>query len=1633
MPENENINIPEENKIELESGTYEIIRNRLDKFGKELRTKLNTLNEERRSVFGSADAVLIATERIITDNVCTPVDMEPIGEHFIFGYNVAVRKKKVDLEDVFSIYTYENHTFRRANYDLISDPDFISDFEDLYRYREQARLVKFSKIGIHLFMIFRTGKGDKDLKTFKWLVNGNKLKYEDNRSDHEFQFPKQHEFQWKKATREMQVQGKHSHVSIENILFVETTEGDLTIKAENNTDTGKGVYAEEVIHADQTLDDAEFHYSILGNIIILKIKPYQEDYRYIVYSSKTKSAVRIDSIKEACVMLPDNQGIIFSNGYYLQTGDYKFFDNNLHNLIFERRIDSPNGEDYIYTFYENKTGSYVLLKYNLIEQQLESPIICNGYSIFENGEMCNFRDDGEAKKHHVIQIWKTTFYNADYDQVVNKDSYLYKIGNKELVKGIAECREINTLLLKDDSYTGLYLELVKKTTSILDTYYWIARPEVQNLSESLSAIKEAAASAIDEYEKVIKIKRSTAKQSEETFAKADELFSVIKRQHLASISDFVKQLAGLRVIRGELISLKNLRYIKLEDVEAYEKQAEEYSGTLSGKCIDFLLREDALSPYVERVDNIRKQTAEIEKVTQAEETEEDIAKVSSELEMLIEIVSNLKIKDAVQTATIIDNISVIYSSFNKIKSDLKRKKNELFLVEGKAEFSSQIKLISQAVINYLDLCDTPEKTDEYLTKLLVQLEELEGKFTEFDEFVNEIGLKRVEILDAFEQRKIQLIEKRNKRADTLLQSAERILKAVGSRLSKLKTVNEINGYFASDIMVDKVRDIVKELTELDDTVKADDIQSRLKTVKEDTVRQLTDKTELFVAGENIIKFGNHQFTVNTQPLGLTMVNRSGEMYFHISGTGFYEEVKNDEFYELKEFWNQSIISENDEVYRAEYLAYKTLTENTDSGKISFEQFTEMTDEQISVTIQNYMAVRYSEGYVKGIHDSDATKILKTLIKIRAGADLLRYSSEERACGEIWIKRFADKNLKELINNRIKGSAAIIESFPGSKNFKQLISDISEEITKFIEETNLFPKKTAQYAAEYLFYELTRGDEFIIHADASKLLEDFDNYLRSNNLANKFSNTLKPLEGKPVIRFNLIKDWLKAYIETETENKTKFLKIIDEAVATICLDSLIEKRVIETSLDRELEGMEGSHKLINKQKYAFNYNDFVLKLENFEEITVPNFKKYTDLKKKLSEDFENELRLNEFKPRVMSSFVRNKLINKVYLPLIGNNLAKQIGTAGEQKRTDLMGMLLLISPPGYGKTTLMEYIANRLGIIFMKINGPALGHSITSVDPSEATNATAKEELEKLNFAFEIGDNVMIYLDDIQHCHPEFLQKFISLADGQRKIEGIYKGKTKTYDFRGKKVCIIMAGNPYTESGDKFQIPDMLANRADIYNLGDILGDNSEEFLLSYIENSLTSNSVLGKLAGKSRKDVYTLLDIADSGQQEGAQYEANHTGEDINEYLSVLKKMLSVREVISRVNQEYIYSAGQADAYRTEPAFKLQGSYRDMNKMAEKVQPIMNEQELQSLILSHYENESQTLTTGAEANLLKFKSMTGILSEEENVRYEAIKAIYVKNKQTDSGNQIALATEQIKSISESLAAIKNTISAVEIK
>ncbi len=1617
-----------QDQVQLQGGTYEIIRNRLKGHSKELLQRLQKLNDARKDVFGAVESKLLSSKRISTRNNCVPRDVVPIGDKFIFGYNVFVGlRTETTLEDVFAVYEWKDGNFIPCTLDLITDERFEDDFQHLYKFYRLTRFVKFAVMKNHLFMVFRVGKSISDVKTFKWLIRENSIEYLDNRSDHQYVYPSQHDFEWRRVTQDMHRSGKNPHVSIDDRVFVETIGGDLTVKIEDNTETGEGIYSEPVDDPDQTLSDAEIYYAVVGNVILMKIRPYQErQFRHILYNEKLQKAMRLDAVKDSCVLLPEDHGLVFPKGYYLQTGAKKQFETQMEDMVFEKRVASPNGEDYLYVFYNRDSGVYILLSYNIIEQQVSPPVLCNGYSFFDDGTLIYFKAGEEAKKHHAIQIWQTPYYGPDFSIPVKSDSELYKIGNKDIVTCMAECHELMNLVSREEVYAGLYLEVAKKAEEIQDSYFWIGSGDTFVLSKPLAQIDEAASAAVDEFEKVVRTKRNTRVRIEEIARNVRCMIGEIDYEQLDEINQFVEHLTRLRATRGEVISLKDLQYADVDTVESLENEVAEHTDRLSELCAQFLLSEQSLDPYRESINLSGNKVPQVAKAAEAKELESEVEKTANELEMLTDIVSNLKIADATETIAIIDNISLVYSQVNQVKSSLKNKLNELGRVEGQAEFSSQLKLIGQSVINYLDICNTPSKCDEYLTKVTVQLETLESKFADFEEFIVQLAEKREELYNAFESRKVQLVAEHNQRASALMASADRILKGIQNRITNFTAIDEINGYFAADLMIDRIRETVQQLIDLGDNVKAEDLKSKLKTIHQDSIRQLKDKQALYEDGENVIRLGSQRFAVNRQDLEGTIVRKEDDMYFHLTGTGFFERITDERLNETRDVWDSNIVSETNEVYRAEYLAYKLYRQI--EGSAEELEFVETSDlDGILSRVQAYMGPRYDEGYVKGVHDRDAAGILQALVALRGKIGLLKYSTQARALAAVFWKLSENNQSKQLLNAKIKSMGQACELFGGSDKQENYVEEIAGRLCEFTEKTGLFSADLIDEAAEYLFYELAGDNKFITDQYAASLRGEFESHIKQENYSGKFTRSLDAVSGDPAGNYRLLRDWIHSYVLREGD--VSRIEYADEAAALLLSADSSDRIILEESTERQIADMLGTHAMINEGRYDLNYCHFMKKLQHHDEEFVPKFHQYQRCKNELVETYSHELHLEEFQPRVLTTFVRNKLIDQIYLPLIGDNLAKQIGAEGQDKRTDRQGLLLLISPPGYGKTTLMEYVANRLGLTFVKINGPAVGNRVSSVDPDEAPNAASREELKKLNLAFEMGDNVMIYVDDIQHTNPEFLQKFISLCDAQRKVEGVYKGHSKTYDLRGKRVCVIMAGNPYTESGERFKIPDMLANRADVYNIGDIVGDNYDQFVASYIENCLTSNPVLEKLARRSQNDVYVIMRVAETGQQDGIEFEDNYSAEELDEHLSTMKKLYVVRDVVLKVNRQYILSAGQSEQYRTEPPFLLQGSYRNMNRIAGRVLPIMNERELWTLIYSTYEQDAQTLTTGTEANLLKFSELTERLTPEQAQRWEDIKKTFGRNLLLggDAEDNVGKVVRQLNAFSAGLDSLKEVI------
>ena len=59
--------------------------------------------------------------------------------------------------------------------------------------------------------------------------------------------------------------------------------------------------------------------------------------------------------------------------------------------------------------------------------------------------MLLFRGDDQPQKHHSLQVWQTPFLKEGLGiEQQNNDAYLFKVGNREVVRAMAECHEVLT-------------------------------------------------------------------------------------------------------------------------------------------------------------------------------------------------------------------------------------------------------------------------------------------------------------------------------------------------------------------------------------------------------------------------------------------------------------------------------------------------------------------------------------------------------------------------------------------------------------------------------------------------------------------------------------------------------------------------------------------------------------------------------------------------------------------------------------------------------------------------------------------------------------------------------------------------------------------------------------------------------------------------------------------------------------------------------------------------------------------------------------------------------------------------------------------------------------------------------------
>ncbi|MCC7539802.1 MAG: DNA repair ATPase, partial [Deltaproteobacteria bacterium] len=1150
---------------DVDAGSYEVVRGRLVEQAKALSAKVDALNAKRRETFGGTELSVLATERIRTENNCVPCDVKGIGPNLLLGYNVFIGlKTETAVSDVFSVHRFVQG---ESGFDVaqlpavetpfLSEPTFVRDFRDLYKYYKDTRLVRLQKTEGALLAVFQTGSSARDVKVFRWRLGRDGVgPYVDNRGDEEIVPPKQHDFEWTVVGRDRLVAGRFPHLSIEDEVFVETLHGDLTIKVENNTDSGVGIYSEPVDDPNQSLDDADVRYARVGGLLLLRIKPYREEaHRYFVFNTRTKRVARIDAVGQACVQLPEGQGVIFPGGYYLQTGDFKRFEGDAADLAFDRAVRSPNGEDVLYVFHRRSDGVYVLLAYNVIRKEVQTPITCHGMSLFDDGKLLVLRvASSEASRVHPVQIWQTPFSSAEHAaERKGEPTFLSKVGNSDLVRGISDCYSVCRLVGEQEPTRRVYEDLVALVARVLDAYYWLGHVDVGDLATTLSAIRATAELIVDEFDKVVAIRKRAAEAVAEAERKQREIVDLLTPDSWGSVEPFLEALTKLRSQRGHLITLRDLRYVDLPKLESLERDNVTAFDQISDACVRFLSGGEALRPLAASLDALSGDIEKLERSVDVQPVAERLETTGSGLTVLAEVVAGLSIGDPALRTTILEGIGEVFGKLNRVRAILQSRRKEIGAKEGRAEFGAQFKLLSQNVSGALALCDTPERCDEQLARAMVQVEEMEGRFGELDEFVGPLTEKREELFEAFGARKQQLLDERQRRAGALASAAERILSGLSRRARTFKSADELHAFYASDAMVLKVRSVAEQLLALGDSVRADELESRVKSSKQEALRALRDQLDLYEEGTDVIKLGRHRFNVNTQPVELTLVPRDGEMAIHVSGTGFYETVTNEAFLRTRAHWDQTVVSENDAVYRGEYLAVSVLAaaeEGRDGLSWSALQQAALARGGTAELVRAFAAARYEEGYERGIHDSDATAILEAVLALRASAGLLRFGARARTLACLYWAFGPDQEARSSLQRRASSLGRLRHAFGESQAAREIVEDVETALVRFVESEGFRGASVrnpdaaslagagmreapgagpgdelglARHAATYLVEELTTDPpRFATSAAAANLAERLIHRLERDGTRAAFEEDLKALERRLGERRELVR-------------------------------------------------------------------------------------------------------------------------------------------------------------------------------------------------------------------------------------------------------------------------------------------------------------------------------------------------------------------------------------------------------------------------------------------------------------------------------------------------------------------------------
>ena len=239
-----------------------------------------------------------------------------------------------------------------------------------------------------------------------------------------------------------------------------------------------------------------------------------------------------------------------------------------------------------------------LLRYNLITREVDNPQVVNGYAFYDDGRLVVFRSDPEPTRTHAMQVWNTPFVSEEFarNQAPPAESFLAKVGNRDLVRGISDLLYISRLIANQKPSMQVYRDLLTTIGRVRDVHHWLQNDEACGVADILLTIAGTADTVIDEFDKV----RQLTEQAAAQVATLEGEFKAVLREvsigGRETVDEHVELLRQLRAKRGQIDTARSIRYVNLNALDDMDTKAAEAMEDLGQSCVEFLLRPESLMP-----------------------------------------------------------------------------------------------------------------------------------------------------------------------------------------------------------------------------------------------------------------------------------------------------------------------------------------------------------------------------------------------------------------------------------------------------------------------------------------------------------------------------------------------------------------------------------------------------------------------------------------------------------------------------------------------------------------------------------------------------------------------------------------------------------------------------------------------------------------------------------------------------------------------------------------------------------------------------------------------------------------------------------------------------------------------------